>query len=74
MSTLPEIKAAAAALPAEERNALVTWLSESEDVSKIRRERLRQEIQVGLDEMTRGETAPLDIASIKRQARAGFDA
>ena len=32
MSTLPEIKAAAGALPAEERSALVAWLSESETV------------------------------------------
>jgi hypothetical protein len=38
MSTLQEIKAAAAILPATDRNELATWLSESEDVSKIRRE------------------------------------
>ena len=70
MSTLPEIKAAAGALPAEERSALVAWLSESEDVWKIRRESLRREIQIGLDEIERGDVGPLDLAEIKRKARA----
>ena len=70
MSTLHEIKAAAATLPAEDRSELVAWLSESQDVWKIRREQLRREIQIGLDEIERGEVAPLDMAAIKRQARA----
>ena len=74
MRTLHEIKAAAATLPVEDRSALVTWLSESKDVWKIRREQLRREIQIGLDEIARGEVAPLDMADIKRKARARFDA
>ena len=74
MSTLHEIKAAAATLPAEDRSELVAWLSESQDVWKIRREQLRREIQIGLDEIERGEVAPLDMSAIKRQARARFDA
>ena len=74
MSTLHEIKAAAATLPAEERSELVTWLSESKDVWEIRREQLRRAIQIGLDEIERGEVAPLDMADIKRKARARFDA
>lgn len=74
MSTLHEIKAAAATLPAEERSELVTWLSESNDVWKIRQEQLRREIQAGLDEIERGEVAPLDMAEIKRKARARFEA
>jgi hypothetical protein len=74
MSTLGEIKAAAATLPAEERSELVAWLSESRDVWEIRRQQLRLEIQVGLDEIERGEVAPLDITEIKRQARARFEA
>ena len=74
MSTLPEIKAAAATLPAEERSALVAWLSESEDVWQIRREQLRRDIRVGLDEIARNETAPLNMAAIKREARARLDA
>jgi len=69
MSTLHEIKAAAAALPAAERSELVTWLSKSEDVSRIRWEELRREIQIGLDQIERGEVAPLDMVEIKRKAR-----
>jgi hypothetical protein len=74
MSTLHEIKAAAATLPAQERSELVAWLSESKDVWEIRREQLRREIQVGVDEIERGEVAPLDMAEIKRNARARFEA
>ena len=74
MSTLHEIKAAAAILPAEDRSELVAWLSESKDVWEIRREQLRREIQIGLDEIERGEVAPLDMPEIKRKARARFEA
>jgi len=74
MSTLQEIKAAAATLPAEERSELVAWLSESKDVWEIRREQLRREIQIGLDEIERGDVAPLDITGIKRKARARWEA
>jgi len=74
MSTLEEIKAAAAALPATERNELATWLSESEEVFSIRREQLRREIQMGLDQIRRGEVAPLDMAAIKHKARECRDA
>ena len=74
MSTLHEIKAAAATLPAEDRSELVAWLSESKDVWEIRREQLRGEIQIGLDEIERGEVAPLDLTEIKRKARARIEA
>jgi hypothetical protein len=74
MSTLQEIKAAAATLSAEERSELVAWLSEPEDVREIRREQLQREIQIGLDEIERGEVAPLDIDLIKRKARAQWAA
>lgn len=74
MSTLREVKAAAATLPVEERSELVTWLSQSDDVWKIRREQLRREIQIGLDEIEGGKVAPLDIAEVKRQARARREA
>jgi len=74
MSALQEIKAAAAILPATDRNELATWLSESEDVSKIRRERLMTEIQMGLDQIQRGEIAVLDMAATKRKARDHWDA
>ena len=74
MSTLNEIKAAAATLPVEDRSELVAWLSESKDVWEIRRDQLRREIQAGLDDIERGEVAPLDMAEIKRKARARFEA
>ena len=74
MSTLHEIKAAAATLPAEQRSELVSWLSESKDVWEIRREQLRKEIQIGLDEIERGAVAPLDMAEVKRKARSSFQA
>ena len=74
MSSLLEIKAAAAILPPEDRSHLIDWLSEAEDVWKVRREQLRREIQVGLDEVERGEVAPLDMAEIKRKARTRLEA
>jgi hypothetical protein len=71
--TLHEIKAAAATLPAGDRCELVAWLSEAKDVSEIRREQLRREIRIGLDEIERGEVGILDMAEIKRNARAQFE-
>jgi hypothetical protein len=73
MSTLHEIKAAAATLSANDRSELVAWLSESKDVWEIRREQLRREIQIGLNEVERGEVALLDIAEVKRKALARFE-
>jgi hypothetical protein len=73
MSTLQEIKAAAAALPAKERSELVAWLSEASDVWEIRREELRREIRIGMDELASGNMALLDIDEIKRKARARFE-
>lgn len=73
MSTLVEIKAAAATLPAEERSDLITWLGEANDVAAIRSERLRRAIQVGVDAIKRGDVAPLDMESIKSKARARFE-
>ncbi len=72
MSTLHEIKAAAATLPAEDRSELVAWLSESKDVWEIRREQLRREIQIGVDEIERGEVVLLDMTEIKRKVRAAL--
>jgi hypothetical protein len=66
MSTLAEIKDAAARLPAEQRTELITWLGQAEDVSRIRREQLRQEIQIGLDEIERGEVAPRHSCARRR--------
>ena len=73
MSTLAEIKDAAARLSPEQRSELVTWLGQADDVSRIRCEQLRREIQIGLDEIEHGEVAPLNISAIKRKARADRD-
>lgn len=70
MSTLGEIKEAAAQLPADQRSELITWLSEADDVLVLRQEQLRRAIQIGLDEINRGEVAPLEMAEIKRKSRA----
>ena len=70
MSTLAEIKDAAARLPAEQRSELITWLGQAEDVARIRREQLQREVEIGLGEINRGEVVPLDIPAIKRKARA----
>ena len=74
MSTLREVKAAAASLPVEERSELITWLNVSEEVLKLRYEQLRREIQVGLNEIEHGEVELLDVAEIKRSARARWEA
>jgi hypothetical protein len=50
MSTLHEIKAAAATLAAEDRSELLAWLIESPDVWEVHRERLQREIESGMDE------------------------
>jgi hypothetical protein len=60
MSTLHEIKVAAAGLPVEERSELVTWLSEAKDMYELRREQLRR-------------VAPLDMTEIKAKARARWE-
>lgn len=70
MSTLSEIKAAAEKLPAAERNELAVWLSEADEVWKIRREELRRAIASGMAQRARGEAVPLDVEEFKREARA----
>ncbi len=73
MSTFAEIKDAAARLPADQRSELITWVGQAEDVSRIRREQLRREIQIGLDKIEHGEVAPLDVLAIKHKARTDRD-
>jgi len=69
MSTLEEIKAAAARLTAEERSELIAWLSESEDVCEIRREALSREILHGIEQADRGEL--LDANGVFTRLRPG---
>ena len=69
MSTVTELKKAAEQLSPRDRWDFFVWLRESEDVRNRQREELRREIAVGLDEVSRGEVAPLDISSIRAQIR-----
>jgi hypothetical protein len=73
MSTLQEIKTAAATLPARDRSELAIWLSESDDVSELRRASLMAAIQVGLEQLRDGKVEVLDMASVKRKARAEWN-
>lgn len=72
MSTLGEIQAAAATLPAEQRSELAAWLSSASDVRDLKKSALRQEIRAGLEAVSRGCVAPLNMADIKRKARADW--
>ena len=69
MSTLEEIKAAAARLTAEERCELIAWLSESEDVCEIRREALSREIKQGIEQADYCEL--LDANEVFTRLRTG---
>jgi hypothetical protein len=68
MNTLQEIKAAAAKLPVEERSELAGWLLQ-ETMEYREQEELQREIQLGLDDIARGDVAPLDIEATIREAR-----
>jgi len=44
-------------------------LKERDELQRIRLEELRREIQIGLDQLDRGEVAPLDIEAVKAEGR-----
>jgi hypothetical protein len=50
-----ELKAEAAKLPPNDRFALAEWIEKSADIRKLRRAALVREIEVGLDQLDRGE-------------------
>ncbi len=49
--------------------AALTLLREREQVRAIRLERLRADLQVGIDELERGEGTALDMEEIKQEVR-----
>ena len=51
-----EFKAEAAKLPPNDRCALAEWIEQSEDIRDLRRAALVREIEVGLDDLDRGES------------------
>jgi hypothetical protein len=69
MSTVKEVKAATQGLSSQERWELYRWLGESKDVQQFRRDELRREIDIGIEQADRGDVAPLDIETIKSEVR-----
>jgi len=67
MSTVKEVKAATQGLSPQERWELYRWLGESKDVQQFRREELRREIAIGIEQADRGDVAPLNINDIKAE-------
>lgn len=69
MSTVTEIKAATEQLSAHDRVELFRWLNESKEVRQFRREELRREIAIGLEQADRGDVAAVNVQSIKQEVR-----
>ncbi len=53
--TIEDLKAEAAKLPRDERFALAEWIEQGEDIRELRRRTLVRDIEVGLDQLNRGE-------------------
>ena len=65
MSTVKEVKAATQGLSPQERWELYRWLGESKELQQFRREELRQEIAIGIEQADRGDVAPLNFDTIR---------
>jgi len=65
MSTVTEVKAATKQLSPQDQWELYRWLGEAENLRQFRLEELRREIAVGIEQADRGETAPLDVQTLK---------
>ena len=48
-------------------------LKEQDELRRIRLEELRREIQVGIDELERGEGRAIDFEALKAEAHARFE-
>ena len=48
---------------------LYQWLGETAGVRRFRLQELREEIATGMEQVKRGETAPLDVRAIKEEIR-----
>ena len=53
--TVEELKTEAAKLPPDDRFALAEWIERDEDIRELRRAALVREIEIGLDQLDRGE-------------------
>ena len=54
--TIEELKSEAAKLPPNDRFALAEWIERNEDIRELRHAALVREIEVGLDQLDRGES------------------
>ena len=55
--TVEELKSEAAKLPPDDRFALAEWIEQRGDIRELRRAALVREIQVGVDQLDRGDCA-----------------
>lgn len=69
MTTVEEIKKAAANLSPDEQVELFQWLENSDELRRLRYEQLKRDIAAGIEEADRGETSLLDIEEIKSIVR-----
>jgi hypothetical protein len=69
MSTVEDIKAATTQLKPEEKFELYQWLYASPELQSLRREEIKREIAIGLEQAERGEVTPLDVEAIKAEGR-----
>jgi hypothetical protein len=65
MSSVTEIKAATQSLSPQERWELYRWLGETREMLQFRREELRNEIAIGIEQADRGDVSPLDTVALK---------
>ena len=69
MSTVAEAKSVTEQLSAKDRWELYRWLREKEEMRQLRLEDLRREIAIGIEQIERGEVAPLDTEKTKEEVR-----
>ena len=69
MSTVDEIKDAAARLTLDEQFEVFRWWTTTEGFRRHQIEALKNEIAIGIEQAERGEVAPLDIEAIKAEGR-----
>lgn len=69
MNGLDQAKQAVLALDHRERRQFMEWLEAAPEFDPVRLERLKEDLAIGLAQADRGESAPLDIAEIKRKGR-----
>ncbi len=67
LSTVNDVKAATQKLSPEEQWELYRWLGESGEVQRFRREELRRESAIGIEQADKSDIAPLEIDALKEE-------